>query len=504
MIESAGPLADGDTAAADNGEESTVAALRRDLQAAAGRELKGYVVEQVRLIGGGRSALTAVAQLSGNGDSRRVAVRAQMPGSAGLSIGSLGDQYHLLERLSSHHVKAPGPVLVAEGESDSTYDLLLTEFLDGDVPQPWRRKGRETLSRLREKSGFPTDFVESLAQVHGVAPTELPPTLAHDGVAAAQSHPERSRRRSGDWVKNSAVFADDPVLVYTSLWLEAHEPQRTFKAGLVHGDYRVGNLVLDGDKLVGILDWELAEAGEVLSDIAWLCGPQGTIDGFAGGVFTEDDLIACYETVTGQMIDPQLFRYLKVEGTLRTGAVWAQLSADESQRGNEPTARRCRDSVIDLIGQCAEVLELDDFAESRGASHSSLTAGLGLMGSALLREMSSELRGAGEMGPAVRNAQLFLKRLQSFSTNVPYDEYSAACHGLADDWGVDLDDGEWHPSPARRLSAALRAMASANGSNALSSPEVRRLIAWSAEPGTAFANLLVATTRGPGAPPDPA
>ena len=40
--------------------------------------------------------------------------------------------------------------------------------------------------------------------------------------------------------------------------------------GLYHGDYQPGNILYAGDKLTGIIDWEISGIGDVLLDIGWL------------------------------------------------------------------------------------------------------------------------------------------------------------------------------------------------------------------------------------------
>ena len=40
---------------------------------------------------------------------------------------------------------------------------------------------------------------------------------------------------------------------------------------LVHGDFRMGNLIVDDDGLAAVLDWELVHIGEVYEDLAWFC-----------------------------------------------------------------------------------------------------------------------------------------------------------------------------------------------------------------------------------------
>ncbi|GCE41584.1 aminoglycoside phosphotransferase [Rhodococcus wratislaviensis] len=477
-----------------NQNSSVLSALARDLRAAIRREHRSWTVGAIAQVGGGRSALTAIAELSEASGHKRVAVRAEVPGAGGLSIGSLRDQYLILEQLRSHDVPAPEPILISEGRHEDTFDLLVTEFIEGDVPHPWRSTGREAIKALRSDRRFRDDFLEKLAAIHAIAPTKLPANLAHDGLESARTHPGRSRERSRSWIGSSRMFSDDPVLTFTMLWLEQHQVAQTYSPGLIHGDYRLGNLVVGNDSVRGVLDWELAEAGEILSDVAWLCGPQGHIDGRPAGLFaSEEDIVSGYETWTGRRVPAELFAYLKVEGTLRTAAVWAQLSADEHARGSHAMARRCQDSVVNLIGQCAQVLGLPQGEDGRADRSGALARGLASMSTEILKDVSSEPT-AKSQGPATRGSQLLLRRIVDMSRSGPYAEYEEACKRLVGESG--FEDHVQRVSTAQQLCAALAWM-STEDPTALESHEVRRVVGWSAEPGIAFANQMIATANTP-------
>ena len=53
-------------------------------------------------------------------------------------------------------------------------------------------------------------------------------------------------------------------------WLAANRPAPS-PPRLVHGDFRMGNLIVDGSDLAAVLDWELVHVGEAYEDLAWFC-----------------------------------------------------------------------------------------------------------------------------------------------------------------------------------------------------------------------------------------
>ena len=53
-------------------------------------------------------------------------------------------------------------------------------------------------------------------------------------------------------------------------WLRRHAPP-CLSPVLLHGDFRVGNLMVGPEGLVGVFDWEFAHVGDPAEDLAWPC-----------------------------------------------------------------------------------------------------------------------------------------------------------------------------------------------------------------------------------------
>jgi aminoglycoside phosphotransferase (APT) family kinase protein len=107
-------------------------------------------------------------------------------------------------------------------------------------------------------------------------------------------------------------------------WLAAHRPPPSAPR-LVHGDFRMGNLIIDGSDLAAVLDWELVHIGEIYEDLAWFCirawrfgaPPQMA----AGGLGSIDDFVAAYHGAGGATIDRATLHWWLVLATLRWGVI---------------------------------------------------------------------------------------------------------------------------------------------------------------------------------------
>ncbi|BBZ18035.1 phosphotransferase family protein [Mycolicibacterium gadium] len=107
-------------------------------------------------------------------------------------------------------------------------------------------------------------------------------------------------------------------------WLAANRPAPTRRV-LVHGDFRMGNLIVDENGLAAVLDWELVHTGEVYEDLAWFCirawrfgAPK---DMGAGGLGSVESFLSAYESAAETELDRDVFRWWLTVATLRWGVI---------------------------------------------------------------------------------------------------------------------------------------------------------------------------------------
>ena len=117
-------------------------------------------------------------------------------------------------------------------------------------------------------------------------------------------------RQLGRWTKQYKASELQPIPAMDQLmsWLQSHLPSDDGRVSLVHGDFRLDNMMFakDSAKIIAILDWELSTLGHPFADLAYQCMqlrmPQGmgSIDGLQGvdrtslGIPTEQEYVAQY------------------------------------------------------------------------------------------------------------------------------------------------------------------------------------------------------------------
>jgi aminoglycoside phosphotransferase (APT) family kinase protein len=186
------------------------------------------------------------------------------------------------------------------------------------------------------------DLGRFLAGLHALDPAEVP------GVASADSLDR--------YWESYALFEDtSPVFERAAAWLRDKRPPTTATT-VVHGDLRMGNLIVDERGLAAAIDWELVHLGDPLEDLAWLSVKAWRFGAApeVGGVGSLDDLVAAYEGAGGRRVDRGALHWWLVQRTLQWGIIcmgqaWAHLSGAFRSHELAAIGRRVAEQEWDLI-----------------------------------------------------------------------------------------------------------------------------------------------------------
>jgi aminoglycoside phosphotransferase (APT) family kinase protein len=130
---------------------------------------------------------------------------------------------------------------------------------------------------------------------------------------------------------------------------------------LVHGDFRNGNLVVGGDGLCAVLDWELAHRGDRYEDLSWICVNSwrfGEVANPVGGFGSYHDLFAGYREETGHIVDESRLRAWELFGTLKWGVMclmqgFAHLAGHARSVEKAAIGRRVSETEVDVARMLA-------------------------------------------------------------------------------------------------------------------------------------------------------
>jgi aminoglycoside phosphotransferase (APT) family kinase protein len=273
--------------------------------------LEAYLDEQgigsgridVERIGEGHSNITFLVR---RGDARVVLRRPPRP-PLPPSAHDVLREARLLSALEGTPVRVPRVLAACDDESVLGVPFYVMEEMHGsvitsEIPEPLDEPGQRR--RISE------ELVDRLVEIHEVDWR----ACGLDGYGKPTGYLERQLRRFGGlWEHNKT--RELPIVEEVGEWLAANLPESP-PSTIVHGDYRLGNVMLgEGPpaRIVAIFDWELSTIGDPLADLGYLTvtwaqagDPEDT--SFASlsaatrrtGFMTRDELIARYEERSGR------------------------------------------------------------------------------------------------------------------------------------------------------------------------------------------------------------
>lgn len=179
-----------------------------------------------------------------------------------------------------------------------------------------------------------------------------------DGLTPAQ------HRLNQIAVALDAIDEPHPALELCLRWLRRNEPPPPDRPVLVHGDYRIGNILVDDAGLVGVIDWEFAHIGDYAEDLTWGLIREwrfGADHLRLGGVGQPDAFFAAYAERSGRPVDPARIAYWE----LLANVWWAigtlnqarrHLSGEQHNLEFVSLGRRCAEmelEALSLLSACA-------------------------------------------------------------------------------------------------------------------------------------------------------
>jgi aminoglycoside phosphotransferase (APT) family kinase protein len=167
-------------------------------------------------------------------------------------------------------------------------------------------------------------LADALARLHSLRSADL-----GDVLPAAQADPALGQIE--EWERQLDEIGEPLPAVELGLrWLRANAPEPAEPA-LVHGDFRLGNFIVDEEGLAAVIDWELAHLGDPAEDIGWLCIRSwrfGNDDRAVAGVGDLDALLAAYAAAGGTKVDPGRVRYWEAFGNVKWAIICARQAHD--------------------------------------------------------------------------------------------------------------------------------------------------------------------------------
>ncbi len=270
------------------------------IEAVVGAALGGSVTDLARLTSGASrdtwtcavDGLRVVVQRQRAGDVRDMSIEARVLGAA-------------------RTADVPVPEVLAYIDGDGGADVggatMITRHITGEtIARKILRDDTYESARCR----LTGELGRALARIHRIDADHTTGLVPADPTGALRERLDE-------------IGQPHPAFELAFAWLVQHRPPPSGAVTVVHGDYRLGNVIVDAEGLQAVIDWEMAHLGDPMEDLGWLCAPAWRFGSAlpVAGVGRRDELFAAYGDEAGVEVDPEVVRWWEVSAILRWGMI---------------------------------------------------------------------------------------------------------------------------------------------------------------------------------------
>ena len=314
----------------------------------------GVRVENLRALTGGASRTTWAFEAVTAGQRRSLILRTGPPDDVHASM-----ELEARAQAAAAAAGAPVPrILVADNSPAALGNpFLICNEIGGETIVRRIQRQLDGAGGPARRAGLLSQCAQALAAIH------------RTDIGRVQDPSLTRQDQLVEWRERlDAIGETTATIEWVFRWLKANRPRASEPAPtvLVHGDFRMGNLIIDGSDLAAVLDWELVHIGEPYEDLAWFCirawrfGAPASLA--AGGLGSIEDFLGAYQEASGTTVDREAFDWWLVLATLRWGVI-CRYQAERHLSG------QARSVELAAIGRrvCETEWDLLDLLEANGS-----------------------------------------------------------------------------------------------------------------------------------------
>jgi aminoglycoside phosphotransferase (APT) family kinase protein len=277
-------------------------------------------IGQPKKLAGGSMHESWAVDATIDGTTHEVVVRVSPAGRADYEKTSR--ELEVLRVAFARGVRCPEPIAV--GKCETGEDYLVMSRIPGDS-NPRQLVTAERFAAARTR--LLEQLAEDLTIIHRILPEDVDRAPGILGPAPGDD-PLAYHRRAIEEMYRADQLNPHPAIEWAFRWLdrEIAKLERTGRPScVVHGDFRIGNMLYDEEGLTAVLDWEGVHAGEPEEDLAWFCTRVwrfGVNHLEAGGIAPREDWLRAYEQASGIAVSRERVAVWEVLQNIR----WAEIT----------------------------------------------------------------------------------------------------------------------------------------------------------------------------------
>jgi aminoglycoside phosphotransferase (APT) family kinase protein len=324
-----------------NRDTTHVTASQLDLDDLSAR-LAPIGADGVEPLSGGASSLTYAARV----DGRRVVVKVAPPGLPPVLNRDVLRQARLLRALHASAVPVPDVLWEDAGDPPEVPPLFVMSFVDGASLEPlFDLEGDDPEAVVAARMW---SAARTLATLHALDPATI--GLGDEPVVDPDAEVSR-------WCR--LLDTIDPALVPgwrdVATALQQREPEPVPAPAVVHGDFRLGNLLAVGAEVTAVVDWEIWTIGDPRVDVGWFLAnadpnTYGRPTRYRGSTPLPEELLDAYVGALGHAVgDVEWFRAL---ACFKSAATWSLIVKHNRRR---PDPDREVEAMVPVLPRLLEL-----------------------------------------------------------------------------------------------------------------------------------------------------
>lgn len=283
------------------------------------------VLADPKPLSGGASRDTWLFTAHTNNTSEKLVIRRDLPTQMFDSALTREQEYYVMDRAHQWGVKVAKVRYLCPDDSAIGSPFFIMDYVDG-ISIGVKVVHAPELAHARTQ--LPQQLAHQLAKIHAM-PTHtldfLQTTTAQDTIQQMYDILDKLG------VKN-------PTWEWALRWANRHLPPPSALT-YIHGDFRIGNLLVNEAGLSAVIDWEFGHKGDPYEEIAYICMRDwrfGNGHLHFAGISDRETFFTAYETASGMTLDRQRIAWWEIMGNIRWGIICLS-QANRHLSGQEPS-----------------------------------------------------------------------------------------------------------------------------------------------------------------------
>lgn len=307
--------------------------LLENLQQYLSEQLQNPVqITDAKPLAGGASRDTWLFTIEVGGETQKIILRRDLPTQMFDDALTRRQEFQLMDAAYQHGVKVAKMRWSCEDESVLGSPFFIMDYVQGISI------GRKVMSlpeMATAREALPQQMAEELAKIHSL------------DVSAYQldflSRPQGGRTPAEEAMHQMITILDDlgiynPTWEWALRWAQNNQPQQN-PLSFIHGDFRIGNLLVDETGLTAVIDWEFGHLGNPDEELGYLCMRDwrfGQHDKRAAGLTDRETFLTAYEQASGRSVSREAVDWWELMGNIRWGII-CMAQANRHLSGEEPS-----------------------------------------------------------------------------------------------------------------------------------------------------------------------